>query len=360
MKPYTIISFVLLVALSLIPPIELVLKNPENSWWLWMIVTAGFFGIFTIFIKTNIFVRFIAIAGLINCFFSVSPYISFTSYCSLVLCCYFYICCTRIEDWSLVFKAATTIMLLNAFLMIMEFFGKDTLMDWGLSQTQNFGVIGHHMQMASLAVIIGAFLLTAGKINILFTFMAALFTKSSWSFLCSCVGFIIIMRKLRWAAILLVAIFMVIFGIWSLHTHKIQENFNDKSGRVVIWEKSFYLASKRPWLGWGIGTYKDVFFPVSRLTCVPWKTAHNFIAELSFEVGYPLTICVLFVLGYLSLILIRKKLWSLLAGLVMMFMDALVHFPDRMMQTVPLIIIFLAFCTVCLRKVRSCPSYSQN
>lgn len=361
MKPYTLISFVLLVALSLIPPIEFVLKNPQDNAWLWMVVIAGFFGVFTLFIKTNFFVRFIALAGFINCFFSVSPYMSFTSYCSLILCCYFYICCTRIEDWKLVFKAAQSILILNAILLVMEFFGHDTLMDWGQNYISNFGVLGHHMQMASFAMIITSLLLSFNKINIIFALAAALLCHSSWTYLCVGVGiFVYSLHKNLEASILIFLTLLSIFFFWDLQNHKITENLNKHSGRVIIWEKSFSLANKRPWMGWGIGTYKDVFFPLSRLSCVPWKTAHNFIAELDFETGHLFTGCVLLGLACLILALVYAKLWLLLSGLIMIIMDALVHFPDRMMQTVPIIIIFLAYCTVSLRKARSCPSSLQN
>ncbi len=344
MKPYTITSFVLLVLLSLVPPIEFVLKNPEHPTWLWMIAIAAFFGMYTLFIKTDIFVKIIAIAGFLNCFFSVSPYISFTSYCSLILCCYFYICCTRIEDWSLVFKAAQSILLLNTLLLVLEFFHKDTLMDWGQNYINNYGILGHHMQMGSFAVIISALLLSFSKINIIFPLAVAVFCNSSWSFISAGIGvFVYFSTRDKKFAIYILVLIAILFGLYNIKSHKIQENLNHTSGRIEVWEKSFELGNKRPLTGWGIGTYKEVFFPLSRMTCVPWKTAHNFIAELDFEVGHVFTACLLFGLGWLAFALFQRKLWIVLSGLAMIFCDALVHFPDRMIQTVPIIIIFLAY-----------------
>lgn len=344
MKPYTIISFILMVLLSLIPPIEFVLHNPQHPYWLWIVLTAGFFGVFTIFIKTDFPVKLIAIAAFLNCFFSAAPYVSFTSYCSVVLCCYFYICCSRIESWDLIFKAVQSIVILNIILLGLEFFHADTLMDFGDVYTNSYGVLGHRMQMGSFSVIISALLLSFNKANILFPIVVALFCKSSWTFLCACVAiFIFILKYSKKFAVILLSIMTVVFMVWGFTSHKIEENLSKSNGRLLVWEKSFELANKRPWTGYGIGTYKLIFHPLSRINSIPWKTAHNFIAQTVFEVGYPLTICLLLSLGCLTFALFKAKLWLLLSSLTMILLDALVHFPDRMIQTVPLIIIFLAY-----------------
>src|ERR1700674_4212273 len=91
--------FVLLIIcfLAVIPPIDWFIENPPNDKWLWMIAISGFLGFLTLFIKTNWYVRIIAIGGFINCFFSSIPYLSFTAYVLLVGCCYFYIVCERIN-----------------------------------------------------------------------------------------------------------------------------------------------------------------------------------------------------------------------------------------------------------------------
>src|ERR1700734_1582224 len=77
MKKYTLISLFILIVLSLIPPIDIVLRNPQYKYLLWMVLTAGFAGIYTIFIKTNVMVKIIAVGTFIDCFFSAAPYISF-------------------------------------------------------------------------------------------------------------------------------------------------------------------------------------------------------------------------------------------------------------------------------------------
>ena len=361
MKIHSYIAFFILTILALIPPIDIHLSNPSYPYWLMLVLTAAFFGVFTLFIKTNNVVRIVAIGGLINCFLGLSPLIGFTSYLSLVFCCYFYILCTRIEDWSLIFKGIQSLVIVNAILLIMEFFHRDTLLDFGQTYINNFGVIGQHMQMGSFAVVISALLLSFSKINILFALAVAIFAKTSWTFLCAGVGIIVYVHHLSkkasaWAMI----IFMLIFSLW-ISTGKFQENTSpEHSSRKSVWVKSIQLTNDnhKNLTGWGIGSFKDVFHSIAFVGDahpVIYREAHNFIIQLIWEIGYPLTGCLLFGLGWLFLALWRSKLYLLASGLSMIFMDGLVHFPDRMVQTVPLIIVFLAYCTVSLRKARGLP-----
>lgn len=364
MKKYSYLTFGILALLSLIPPVDIQLKNPAFSYWLWTIIIAGFFGIWTIFIKTNFWVRAIAIGGFINCFFGALPYICFTSYVSLVLCCYFYIACCRVEDWKLLFKGIQTIVLLNTLLMILEFFHKDTLMNLDQSYTTNFGVLGHHMQMGSFSVIIGALLLPLTSLNILFPIMTGIFCKSSWAFLCAGAGLVLLRLSVgKKDALWILGAFLAIALVWASLTGKFHANFDGvQSGRGATWKESIILThiNHKDLTGWGIGTFKDIFYQITEMPTNPifnthpigYRAAHNFIIELIFEVGWPATGCLLFGLGWLFAALWRNKLYLLASGEVMMVMDGLVHFPDRMMQTVPLIIIFLAYCTVCLERKR--------
>jgi len=324
-----------------------------------MVLIAGFFGVFTLFIKTHWMVRIIAIGSFIDCFFSAAPYISFTSYCSIVLCCYFYISCCNIEDWPLVFKAVQSLLLLNAILLSLEFFHKDNLMDWGAAYNFNFGVLGHHMQMGSFAVVISALLISFSTLNFLFPVIVAVFCQSSWAFFSAGAGAVVYMySKNKNVAAMVFIGFMFIFCLWDLSNNKFKENLSPAAGRITVWQKTFELANKHPFVGWGPGTYKLIFAPLSRMKSIPYKTAHNFIAQLVFEVGYPATGCLLFGLGWLCGALWRAELYTLTSGLAMIVIDALVHFPDRCMQMVPLIIVFLAYCTFCLKKDKLCLTHS--
>lgn len=348
---YTCLAIVFFVALSLIPPINFVVKNPPLEIWLWLVLIAGFLGVFTFFIKTSLVVRFIAFSAFVNCFFSAVPYLSFSSYISVIACCYFYILCTKIENWKIVFKALQAVVILNVFLMFMQFISHDPLLNFRVFHVEHYGIMGQHMQMASFIVIISALLLTVSKFYFLIPLAVALFCHSSWSFLCVALGCFVYLFQInaKLAGYLIISC-ALLFGVWVIKDHKISENMSSESGRFGVWKKSIELSNQRPWSGWGIGTYKDLFAPLSQMQCTPWRNAHNFIIQLIFEVGYPLTLCLVLSLGGLLWALFKAKAWLLLSGLVMITTDAFIHFPDRMIQAVPLLIVFFAFCKFNLRR----------
>jgi hypothetical protein len=337
-------TILICVSLSLIPPIEFVLKNPPNDYWPWMILMAGTAGFFTIFIETDLAVKLIAIGGFVNCFFSAIPYVSFTSYVTLVLCCYLYIMASRIDDWSWVFKAFQTVVIMDIFLFCMQYLNHDPLLNFGTHQFEHFGTLGQHMMMGSFAVIIGAVLIQWWPLNMLVAMLLTILSQSSWGFFCCFMGLTVMApRKVVLAIVGIAACFLV---IWGMKEGKI----NTISGRLPVWEKTIHLANERPLTGWGIGTYKDIFFPLSGLHTKSWREAHDFILQLLFEVGYPCTIAILIGLLALGMAFYAKGQWLCLSGLVMIVMDSLVHFPDRMLQTVPLIVIFLAYTRFSLRR----------
>jgi hypothetical protein len=322
-----------------------------------MIVIAGFLGVFTLFIKTQWTVRLIAIGAFIHCFFSVVPYLSFTQYVPLIFWCYFYILCSKIKHWEIVFKAIQAIVILNIIFMVMQYFHKDSVLNFGHHDTAQYGTIGYHMWMASFGTILGAILLPFSMANLFFSFGVAIFVHSTWTFLCASIGtYVYYSHKTKKFTTAIFFIMCAVFLFWAFKDSKIIENMNTSNtftGRVGIWEQSIRLANQHPWVGWGIGTYKDLFFGLSGLHCFTWKTAHNFIIQLCFEIGYPLTAMVVFGLGWIASSLYRAHLWRELAGLIMIITDALVHTPDRFINMVPLMVVFLAYTRYSICRTRS-------
>lgn len=354
-KFYPYLALIIIAVLALIPPIDWFIKNPYNDKWLWMITISGFLGFLTCFVKTNWYVRRIALVGFLNCFFSVIPYLSFTAYVILIGCCWFYICCERIEDWEPVFKAMQAVLLFNVFLLVMECFNKDPLLNfYSQHSIDQYAVMGHRMLMGSFAVVISGFLLSYSRFNIAFPFLISLVCLSQWSFFCATVGLFLMMwpktrSNLACSAFIILGL---IFALWASHESKFYANLKVGSGRGEVWAKTFDLTTGRPWLGWGIGSYKDIFpaLNVQPEHYMSYRTAHNFILELAFEVGWPLT---LMVVGGLAVFLIKlwgHKLYLNVAGISMVITDAMVHFPDRVTQCVPIIIALIAYSSFCLQR----------
>ncbi len=344
---YIYLTTAIVVALSLIPPIDFVIQNPPNEYWLWMILLAGFAGVYTLFIKTNVAVKVIAIGSFILCFGSAIPYVSFTSYVSLVLCCYLYIMASRIENWNIVMQALQAIVILDLLIFCMQYMFHDPLLNFGLKHVEHFGTLGQHMQMGSFGIIITAILINYTKANFFVAFLFSILCKSSWAFMAAAVGLCVnLWNKQKLLACILMGTLMIVGGVWAHKDHKI----SNLSGRCEEWTIAIKLSHVHPFKGFGIGSFKDIFHPLSHMNTQQWRQAHNFIIQLIFEVGYPATGCLLIALGCFIWRLYRLNQWLLLSGSSMIITDALVHFPDRMLQTFPMIVIFLAYCSFTLKR----------
>ena len=238
-------------------------------------------------------------------------------------------------------------MFLNILLMGVQYFGKDSLLNWSLgTDITCFGAIGYHMQMGSFSVILSAMLLPFSLGNLWFPFVTAVFCGSSWTMLSEGMGVIyLISRRYKTLAAIIALIITLVFSLWAIRQDKFRSNMAE-NGRIGTWEKSLHYALQKPLTGWGPGTYKVIFPPLDRdiRDDKPYSTAHNWIIELLFEMGIPFTLFVIWWLGDLAYRLMRARENVLVAGLIMMGTDGLVHFPDRMIQCVGIIICFLAYC----------------
>lgn len=357
MKPYTILSLIGIVFISLIPPIDLFLKNPPTDKWFWMVLIAGFLGVLTLFLRTNWFVRIIAVGGFINCFFSCGAYLSFTTYILLVMSCYFYIICSRIEDWELIFNALKSILILNIVMLFMQITGHDNLLNFGTpaltyhnTDDTRIGIIGQHMQMSSFSVILSSLLMTVSPWVIIFPIIVSILCHSFWGILSSVVGGLLYLgfRNRTLALRLGLVFFILLFG-YAIKNDKISQA-TAVSGRLPVWSKTIHFSNQHPFVGWGIGTYKNIFPQISHTGAIPYAQAHNCWLEFAFEIGY------LGLLFYLALFLSTAfRLFgvgaiSLFSGLAMIACDMIGHFPTRQIQCIPLIILFFAYCDSCIRR----------
>ena len=143
-------------------------------------------------------------------------------------------------------------------------------------------------------------------------------------------------------------IVLTIFLVFAFRSGEIQ---NLKTGsRLHVWVKSIQLTNEHPIMGYGIGTFKHLFHPLSGMKTVAFRTAHNFFVQILFETGYSGLLFILSMLSYLFYKLIKTKSILCLVGLSMLVADGLVHFPDRMIQAILLIVMFLAYCTVKIKE----------
>ena len=311
MKIYPYIASIFIAFFALIPPINFYIPTPNIEWWTMIVVIAGFLGFLTIFINTNIFLKILAVGGFINCFV-FSPYVSFTAYVPFVICCYFYILCTKIEDWKPIYNTVLCLVIYNLFFMTMQFLGKDTLLNFGIGKgIVEHSIIGSRMQMES-------FLL-----NCLVLLMAIKGINKKW-----------FENYVMGLMLLSVLLILCIYTDPIIH--------NPFGSRIPVWLATIKLANQHPFMGWGIGSYKFIFFPLSGLHTLPWLEAHNDFLQILFETGYIGLSVILIIIGTLFYKLRNNKV--ILIGLSLVCIDMMIHFPIRVLNIVLILICFLAYC----------------
>ncbi len=343
-----ILSYVLPLVVAfftLIPPIMFRIPAPQGEYWPLLMACAGLAGIRILFIHTSIIVKIVAVTSFVSCFFSGIPYISFNAYPSIVFCCYLFILLTRMDSWKPMFTMIKAILCLNMIFLAMQLMGEDRLLNFGLERVACWGVIGHHMQAGSFSVVLAAVLGVLHPIFWLFPIFVGIICKSAWTVLCAGVAFLLVSKS---KVVRLLALGCAVgFVIICITGGKIQQGLSPEMGRLMIWKRSVQLLNERPWTGWGPASYKVVFPALSEIKGIPWKTAHNDPVQLAFELGYPL--CALFALLWIMIFFV---LWDLRGskngrylwvGYLVISLDSLIHFPSRMIQCVPLIIVLLAY-----------------
>ena len=334
--PY--LALIPIIALSLIPPSSMGIEAPGPTATIWLILIAAFFGFYTLFLKVNAFVKIACIGGFISCFFSSSPYYSFISYISLVAVCYFYILCTKIKDWTPIFKALQAVMFLNIALLIMQLSGNDKLLNFGLDTINCFGTIGACNQIGGLVNATTALLISFNPFNFIIPLATGIVTKAMGTFLAGVAGILVWLFFINRKLILSIGIVLII--IFAINATA-QHDFDNGSGRIPVWKKTIELANRHPITGWGMGSYKYVmnaFMP-------NWRMAHNSALQVLFEFGYPGLIFIMALFGTLIYKLIQGEGYMCLSGLAMLITDSMVHFPDRQIQVVLIVVLFLAYCT---------------
>lgn len=345
---------ILIVACSLIPPMDFEIAAPIKI-WPWMVLVAGFLGFYLFFLKVAWPVKGLAVLGFLNCFYSAAPFVSFTSYFALISCCYFYFLCSKVQDYRPIFRMLQCLAIFNLFMLLMQVLKNDVLLNFGLNKTLCFGVTGQHMQTSSFSVILAATLLPFSRPNLAVPFLVSAICNSVGGFMSAGAGLLSFaaLGKSKNFLISILAILLTIFLLWGTWSSKFTQNLDSKNGRLVVWKNSLELANKRPWKGWGIATYKYLY-PALKPSpySIKWSMAHNCWLQILFEcgrIGFLIVVGYFFYLFIKLLKLTRRQIFRdqaviCLAGLTMIAVNMTVHFPTRMLSTVLLIIFFISYC----------------
>lgn len=305
------------------------------------------------FLKLNPFIKVLPSFCLLNAMFSYVPLLSLIAFMQITVCCYFFWLCSKVKNFDPVFKMLQAVFILNGFLLLMKATGHEPIANFG--ENVYFGTNGQHMQSASLMVILGAVLIGYHKSNIGLPFIASLICNSAGAFLSSGIGLAIYgWRKFsKRMVVSLLIVLVVVFSIWMIAGGKFRQNIHMDNSRLLTWINTTKLSMEYPVMGWGIGTYKVLFPVYGRVNFeIPWKTAHNDYLQVLFEMGLS---GILFMFAYCWNVLsrmfvlmrrsiLRERAFMCLIGLAMIASNMVYHFPTKMIQAVPIIIFFLAYC----------------
>ena len=341
-----LLAIIPMVLLALTPPWQFQLDCTVNSLaWLWAVLISGFLAFLFTYLNVSIWLKGFVIWAFVGCFISRAPFLSFTMYWSLIACAYFYALCRNISDWRPVFKVAQSLFFLVCLMLIMQLIGKDTLLNFKQPEAMLMGTIGNNMMFSSFICCLAPFLII-NPLNWIPLGLIGLISGSSGGLLALGMGGATLLwvkvKRLRWLIVALIASIILYAGL----TGDINTFFS-RAGRGPVWKKTIELTTKTP-LGHGIGTYK-VLFPYlcgaeirDQQPGREWARAHNSFLQIPFEVGIPGFILLM---GWIVSIVRKIKNPVKLAGLMILAGVMSCQFPDRMCQSVLIILMFLAWCS---------------
>ena len=254
----------------------------------------------------------------------------------------------------------------------MQQFQMDTLLNFNRKAAVFFGTINNPMMLASFIICLTPFLLLHNKINIIPISLAVWMSGSSGAILSLATGVLFyLFFKIKRKTVYVVLVFLIMTIVlscsyldWKMHPDANFPTFSLLGQRGLIWQRSLSLANQHPLMGWGIGTYQVLFPVYSRDIAggiignwsyewtegdwIAWRKTHNCLLQIVFEVGWTGLLLFLGFIGslFLGLWRVRKTKPTVLTmtGLVILGTNMAVHFPSRMLQTVIIMVAYLAFC----------------
>ena len=354
-KLIPVLAVIPLTVLALIPPWTIQLDCTINSLlWLFAVFTSGFLAFMYLYQNVSVWLKLLVLWCFASCFISNAPYMSFTLYWTVITCAYYYALCRKIEDWSIFHKVIQSVFFFIVLLIIMQLAGKDTLLNFNHKAPIVLGTIGNPMILGSYICVLAPFLIK-NKLNWIALVLIAFISGSSGTVLAIFAGLSVLIwhtaRKLR--------VFIVLMGLIAVIFAGMTRDIAvfTTYGRFPIWKRTAELIVKRP-LGYGVATYK-LLFPVmsgdlDAVNCtstrweydntkgngLAWRRTHNSFLQLPFEIGIPgLILCI----GWIVSVMRKVNDPVRLAGITILATNMLTAFPERMIQSVLIILAFLAY-----------------
>jgi len=350
--------------LSIAPPLPFSIPVIINSnLWLYGFFVVSFLGMMLLFKEIPCSFKILIPYMFFGCFISMIPYASFNAFILVVISAYCFLLFLKSDD-DIVIEFIVMAFMFQIFLGIMQMFGVDKLLNFNRSNPVFVGSVLQYMRFGTLLAIMAPFLVFKDKRFIVPVVLVAILTRSS-SFglgviLAIGVYYLLLHAKYRLRIIGFIVIALIGYVIWDFAS--IQIACTD--GRIPVWLDIIrtwiwdtsrckipvarnYIYCLIDWKSIFFGRGLDSFlylFPIFKQDPNPFPQAHNDFLQMYWEIG--LIGGSIFVGYCVNLVrrLYRTKNFLLIAGAVCIGTNMFFAFPMRMVQTMLLLIYFVALC----------------
>ena len=378
-----------LAALIVHPAIDYRIPMLVNSWhWLFIVVMSALLGFQLLQTSIHPALKTLSVYLFVNAFFSQVPYLGFNSYIVTVFGFYFYLLAQKTEN-EIMLRWIETAFWVQVCLSIFQLADMDKLLCFDrafeLDETTlqvkpittdipkfvMFGTVMQYMRYASLLAVMAPFIIMRDKRYLILIVLLCGLTSSSTFALSLVAGAAVYfgLKVKNWKTfffihgpILLLAAGLYAAWDWGSFRGAI---IPSNGGRLITWLvilKTWVMDTAHsvkvdPWgltgpinwqwvfLGHGADTFLPLF-PIYKHDMNPFPQAHNSWFQMLWEIGSIGTGLALWYLGSLVVRLYKCRLFLLLGGLACFGVNMFFAFPDRMMQTIFLMIYYFAFCEI--------------
>ena len=315
-KYLSYIAAFIVSAFILMPPLDISpIMGFNMAIWTGVVLIFAFLGFSLLRTSMNPFLKALSVYLFIISFLSACPHVSFNCYCVIVACLGLYLVFTKITRWEPIFKGIEGAFWVICVLLVMQSLNKDSLLSFGSKEGTLYGCAMNKMMMCSLLACMAPFLLIRNKFY---------------------------------------SIPLLILFVLKQHDFFFLSRWNSEFiyGRPNVWFYTLKTYLQHPFVGWGMGTYKFIFPAISVNFANPsagylkdatkWLQAHNDYLQVLWEAG---GIGLGLFMAYIISVFVksRKDIYKII-GLVIMGLNMMIYFPMRMIQVIPLMILWGAYC----------------
>lgn len=406
-KVYSYFVAMVLGVLCVAPPLDyrIPMGGPLliDQWkWVYMVILAGLFGFFLLSQGIHWTLKVLVVYLFISSFASQLPAESFNAFVVIVATLYFFILCQKC-DFNIIINMLVAVFWFQIVLATLQHFGYDRLLLFGsgfsLDKEQlraiidstdihkgvYWGTVFQQMRLSSLFCILSPFLLLKSKWYMIpIAIWAFLFGSLGFTFALG-IGLVIYLMMTikdpgdRVALFWIIGIFCLICAVRSSSHIRVEIVEGrlpiwwlvikswclDTTGKVLgaakdgtwIWDAYYHNGKPdlfgisqtgpwdwtRFWVGHGLDSYVSIFM-IYKHDKNAFNPAHNSHLQYLWEIGL---IGFTLIEAYLLSVFVRlynRKEWLLFAGCFAVWINMFFHFPDRMTQTIWLLVAYGALC----------------